>query len=139
MALGAETAKALAEARCRDAALLLENGACSSAYYLAGYAVELALKVLIAKQFVADVIPDKQFVLSVHSHKLAELLKLAGLQATFDESAKGSPALQANWLTVTQWSEASRYVIVEEYQAAELISAIIDPDTGVFQWLKSHW
>lgn len=49
------------------------------------------------------------------------------------------PALQANWLTVTQWSEASRYVIVEEYQAVELISAITDPDTGVFQWLKSHW
>ncbi len=48
----------LAAAKCEDATLLLAHARFSSAYYLAGYALELALKACIAKQFAAEVIPD---------------------------------------------------------------------------------
>jgi HEPN domain-containing protein len=40
----------LSRLRIRDAKILLKNGAHESAYYLAGYAVECALKACIAKQ-----------------------------------------------------------------------------------------
>jgi hypothetical protein len=61
MALGLKgtNLKALAQAKLDDAILLFDNKRYSNAYYLAGYAIELALKACIAKQFVADTIPDK--------------------------------------------------------------------------------
>ncbi len=43
--------EALAETRLEDSIFLLQAGRSSSAYYLAGYAVELALKACIAKSF----------------------------------------------------------------------------------------
>ena len=52
----------LAEMRLDDAVLLFESGRASSAYYLAGYAVELALKACISKQMQFGVIPDKVFI-----------------------------------------------------------------------------
>jgi hypothetical protein len=52
----------LAELRLMDAVLLHENARYSSAYYLSGYAVELALKACIARQIVQNMIPDRGFV-----------------------------------------------------------------------------
>ena len=41
----------LAEAKARDAHLLLQNERYSNAYYLVGYAVEIGLKAIIAGEF----------------------------------------------------------------------------------------
>ncbi|WP_396593190.1 hypothetical protein [Brevundimonas sp. R86498] len=136
--LSSDIARRLAEERATAALALVEVGSFSSAYYLAGYAVELGLKAIIAKQFVADVIPDKQFVLSIYSHKLADLLKLAGLQTALTQAANEKPTLQENWLTASQWSESSRYAISDEVVAREFVAAVTDPAEGVLQWLKSH-
>jgi HEPN domain-containing protein len=71
--------RAMAQAKLDDAVLLLQNGRFSNAYYLAGYAVELALKACIAAQFVADVIPDKSLVNAIYRHTLKDLVGTAGL------------------------------------------------------------
>jgi hypothetical protein len=51
----------LAEERVRDAEALLNAGQWSGAYYLAGYAVEFALKACIAKLTNQHDFPDKDF------------------------------------------------------------------------------
>src|SRR5213595_801683 len=71
--------EALAEVRPADSFFLLQAERASSAYYLAGYAVELALKACIAKSFQPNAIPDKAFVNKIYSHSLEKLLGLAGL------------------------------------------------------------
>ena len=58
--------------------MLLQAGRYSAAYYLAGYAIELGIKARIASVFQADMIPEKSFVNAVYSHKLDDLVGLAG-------------------------------------------------------------
>lgn len=122
-----------------DALFLFQNNRCSSAYYLVGYAVELALKACIAKQFQQDAIPDKAFVNAVYVHKLDTLLGLAGLKQEFDAAIKVDPTLGAYWAIASNWSEESRYGMWEPFEAGSLVQAICDKDHGVFQWVKKHW
>lgn len=56
----------LAQVRLDDALLLAHAGRSSSAYYLAGYAVELALKACISKLFQPNVIPDKGLIDAIY-------------------------------------------------------------------------
>jgi len=51
--------KRIAELRVADAAYLLRGNRYAAAYYLAGYAIECALKACIARQFRGSNIPDK--------------------------------------------------------------------------------
>ena len=53
----------LAEERIAEAKILLDAGKWSGAYYLAGYAVECALKACIAKMTKSEDFPDKDFPL----------------------------------------------------------------------------
>jgi hypothetical protein len=128
----------LAELRLNDALFLFQNGRASSAYYLAGYAIELAFKVVIAKGFHSGVIPDKSHVNAIYTHNLVELLNVSGLRPEFDEAVKSDPRLSVCWGIVCNWSEISRYDIHDAVTAGTLIAAINDPN-GVFQWLKKHW
>lgn len=134
MSLSSATARLLADQRLSDAELLLANDRFASAYYVAGYAVELAIKVIIANGFAAGVIPDKQLVQNTYSHDLEKLIGLSGLNLI-----AAAPEVRANWLTTVQWSETSRYAMIEADRASNLLTAIADAETGVFQWLKSHW
>ena len=63
----------LAQIRLEDALFLFAANRSSSAYYLAGYAVELALKACIAKLIQPNVIPDKAFINAIYTHKLDSL------------------------------------------------------------------
>ena len=129
----------LADTRLGDATLLFDAGRYSAAYYLAGYAVELAIKACIAGVFRADVIPDKSFVNAVYSHKLDELLGLAGLKQQFQSDASTNPALAAAWGVASKWNETSRYEMRDQFAAASMIQAIGDLNDGVLQWLKKYW
>lgn len=53
--------QALAEARVADARALLNAKRFDAAYYLAGYAIECALKACIAKRTRRHDFPDKEF------------------------------------------------------------------------------
>src|SRR5437016_6427794 len=131
--------EALAEVRLADSFFLLQAGRASSAYYLAGYAVELALKACIAKTFQPNAIPDKAFVNEIYSHSLEKLLGLAGLLPAFTTDSKANPLLAAAWGVASKWTETSRYLLWDAISADSLVGAVGDPKHGVFQWVKRHW
>ncbi len=129
----------LAQVRLDDAILLLQANRSSSAYYLAGYAVELALKACISKLMQPNVIPDKTFINAIHTHKLDSLLSTAGLRPQFDTDTRADPQFAAYWAIVNNWSEESRYEFWDPISAATLLQAVHEPNHGVFQWVKKHW
>jgi hypothetical protein len=129
----------LAQVRLDDAILLLQNNRSSSAYYLGGYAVELALKACISKLFQPNVIPDKAFVDAVYTHKLDNLLSTAGLSVKFKADCTADHLLAAYWGVASQWRETSRYEMWDPMSAAALLQAIHEPSHGVFQWVKQQW
>lgn len=131
--------EALSDVRIREATLLYQAQHYSGAYYLAGYAIELAIKACIAKHIRSGFIPDRSFVNHIYQHKLDELIGLAGLKEALNDDIKRDPQLGGNWGIACDWSEESRYSAWDAVNAAALISAIGDPVHGVLQWLKKHY
>jgi hypothetical protein len=113
----------LARVRLRESKLLLAANAPDGAYYLAGYAVECALKACIAKRTQRHDFPEKQSVLDSHSHDFKKLLERAGLKAIHD-SAMDQPQFANYWKTVAEWKPVSRYENHSKQMAEELINAI---------------
>ena len=128
----------LAEEKLADAKHLLADGRWANAYYLAGYAVELALKACIAKTFKAETIPDKALVNATYSHNFTNLVGTAELTADLN-NRKMAQAFEINWGVVVQWSEESRYESRGEQEAKDLIAAIEDATDGVLVWIKAYW
>lgn len=129
----------LAQVRLDDAMLLHQSGRASSAYYLAGYAVELSLKACIAKLVQAQVIPDKAFITAIYTHKLDSLLSTAGLLPQFKAATVADPQFGAAWAIASKWTEESRYEIWDPMSSATMITAVAEPSHGVFRWVKQHW
>lgn len=130
----------LARIRRQEARALVRAKMPAGAYYLAGYAVECALKARIAKATRRHDFPEKERVNQSHVHKLTDLLKLTGLQTAFDQAAKASPALERNWAIVKDWTETSRYDgTISMRKARELYRAVTARRTGVLQWLRQNW
>jgi hypothetical protein len=135
MATTREVFRELARYRLAEAKVLPEREHSSGAYYLAGYAVECALKAVIAAQFQANEIPDKRLVNSVYTHDLSDLLRISGLQAELEAGRE----VVKNWNLVKTWSESARYATFDEAAAAVMLDAIGDDDRGLFQWLTNRW
>lgn len=89
----------LTRLRLRDARVLLAGGNNEGACYLAGLAVECALKSAIARKTQRhDFPPEPKFVRDkVYIHDLNTLLEAAGLNSTLDTAVVGNTALKANW------------------------------------------
>jgi hypothetical protein len=109
------------------------------AYYLAGYAVECALKAAIAKLTNQHDWPEKTFVNECHTHNILSLVRLAGLEAARAADAVANPAIAQNWLIVKDWSERSRYERHSQIKAQKMIDAVTDPVSGVLPWIKVRW
>jgi hypothetical protein len=77
---GSEKSASTHEVRLREARGLIDLQMYDGAYYLAGYAVECALKTCIAKGTRRHEFPEKQKVISSHTHDLWDLVKLAKLK-----------------------------------------------------------
>ena len=132
--------QAHAAEKLEEAEALLAAGKWSGANYLAGYAVELALKACVIKKLMAtDAFPDKNFSQKCYVHDLADLIKLVGLQTALDAAIAADPLLRTSWETVEKWSEAKRYERADETEARTLIRAISDPAHGVLSWVKTYW
>lgn len=126
--------------RIREAQLLLDHRANNGAYYLAGYSVECAIKVCICHKVQACDFPNKKLAQDSHSHRLTELIKVAGLQDALVHYEKAYPLFMLNWLSVKDWTETSRYdVNIGRVKAADLVAAITDQEPGVLPWLKKFW
>jgi hypothetical protein len=109
------------------------------AYYLAGYAVECALKAAVAKLNNQHDWPEKQFVTECYTHNILALVRLAGQEAARTADAANNPALAQNWLIVKDWSERSRYERHSHAKAQMMIAAVTDNVNGVLPWIKVRW
>jgi HEPN domain-containing protein len=130
----------LAELRLEESKALLAAGFPDGAYYLAGYAVECALKACIAKRTRQHDFPDKTLVIESHTHVLKELLRLAEVKGDWDAEMAANPALRGNWILLQTWSETSRYEKGRTaQQAADLIDAIENAKGGMLPWVRQRW
>jgi hypothetical protein len=129
----------LAKDRILDAKALLAARRWAGAYYLAGYAVECALKACIAKLMKSEEFPDKNFAEKCWTHDIEKLLVLSGLKAARDADSQADADLSANWGIVKDWSESSRYARTTKAEAQALYDAITDAKHGVLSWIKSRW
>ncbi len=120
--------------RMTEAKLLLDQKDWDGAYYLAGYAVEFALKIRIISQLMkSDSFPDKKLAENFYKHDLTVLRKAAGL----DDETDQDTAVSSAWKIVKGWSEQSRYEIgTTEKKATDLYDAIAK---GVLPWIKARW
>ncbi len=109
------------------------------AYYLAGYAVECALKACIAKGIKRHDFPDRGKVNDSHTHNLKDLMRLANLEVARLEQARNSVAFRNNWDLVQQWSEQSRYQRHARVVAQALVEAVTDSKHGLITWIKRYW
>ena len=130
----------LSRLRIREGRILLRAGGFQGAYYLAGYAVECALKACIARQFQRHDIPDRKLVNDVYTHDMDKLLDLAGLRAALQQEARARAPLQTNWNVVKDWKETARYnPDITAQEARDLYSACIARRNGVLPWLRNRW
>ena len=131
----------LADVRIAEAAALLRRRPPmpDGAYYLAGYAVECALKACVAKLVREHDFPDKQMATDSHTHSITVLVRVAGLDAAQKADADANAALRDNWNVVKDWSERSRYERHSQEKAKRLYVAITDPTNGVLPWIKARW
>jgi HEPN domain-containing protein len=132
----------LAERYLVDAKSLLDDHRWSSAYYLAGYAVECGLKACVLVRLAAfpEVIFDtKRFSELCWTHDVLELVKHAGLEPTRVADAAANPLFHKNWLVVRDWSEKSRYQTTSHQKAKKLYAAIADQPNGVMSWIRARW
>jgi len=129
----------IAEVRLRESKALLAAGFSVGAYYLAGYAIECALKACIAKRTQEHDFPEKESR-NYYSHDLEELLGFAKLRIELDQSLRANAAMKTNWIIVQDWSEESRYDGHKtDQEAAELLKAIEDQAGGLLPWLRQRW
>ena len=131
--------QSLARIRLAEATVLLGSGHPDGAYYLAGYAVECALKACIARGIQRHEFPDRKSVDASHTHNLRDLIKVANLELARSEEAKLHPNFRNNWDVVQQWSERSRYRRNDPALSQALVKAIGDSKHGVMAWIKRHW
>lgn len=132
--------QALADVRLEEAKHLLDAGKWDGAYYLAGYALELALKVCIIKRLMeTDAFPERKFTDRCYTHSVVELLALAGLRAKWDAAASANAKLKDYWDECKEWNEGARYQRLSEAHARTLYQAISDPTDGVLTWIKQQW
>jgi HEPN domain-containing protein len=130
--------QAVAETRVKDALLLYQQRRFAGVYYLAGYAIECALKACIAKRTKRHDFPDKELAQAVYTHDLTQLLKHAGLGQQLQLEFRNDRILEVRWGVVKDWNEKSRYESHGRSEARSLLEAVADGG-GVFACLKKYW
>lgn len=132
----------LAQRRILDAKILLDAGSWSAAYYLAGYAVECALKACILTYLETNLgvlFEDRKYLEKCWTHDPEVLLIAADLMTERDADKAANSVRAKNWLTVKDWREVARYQEKIEPEARALYEAITDPTDGVLPWIKARW
>lgn len=129
----------LARIRVREARSLVDASLFDGAYYLAGYAVECALKACIAKKTQEYDFPDKALANKAHTHNLAQLVGVAGLAQELDTKIEEDEVFAVNWAIIKDWSEEARYGRHSESKVRDFYRAVADRRRGVLAWLKDHW
>ena len=115
----------LARTRLEDARVLLENARFAGSYYVAGYAIECALKACIAKKTQQyDFPPDRKEVEKIYVHDIKKLMGAAGLRSELDGNMDSDGTFSDNWAVVKDWDEHSRYDTIEPKRSEEHTSEL---------------
>jgi len=128
--------KALSRLRRREAQLLFEARLYDGAAYLAGYAVELALKARICRVLDLTEYPDTgEMRRTFATHDLNQLLKLAGLERKLETSGSS---------LVEMWPSVARSLPERRYQAAGTtteaeVRGILNAVDEVRRWITKYW
>ena len=113
--------------RARDAKILLDAKRYVGAYYLIGYAVECALKAVIAKRTRRHEFPEKERVNASWTHNFDNLFEKAAL-----EKEPMSKQTKTYLATVKKWKPDSRYEPKKSRnEAKDLFEAVIHSHNGV--------
>jgi hypothetical protein len=133
--------RSLAQDRVMDADALIKGGRWSFAYYVAGYAVECALKSCLLARMVHTgwVFQEKAKIDECLTHDFGKLINLAGLTPELNAQLASNPIFVGNWGTTTQWKVTDRYSSKTEAQARALFAAITDDPDGVLKWIMNYW
>ncbi len=130
----------LVDIRIEESKILLNNKKSQGAYYLAGYALECAIKACISKQVKEFDFPNKKLAEKSHKHDLFDLIGVAGLKQKLNENEEQDQDFKLNWAVVKDWSVESRYDHnINQKKAEDIYNAITEENSGVLQWLKIHW
>jgi hypothetical protein len=135
----------MATERILDADALIAAGRWAFAYYVAGYAVECALKSSVLARMIVTgaVFEEKKSAPNYRTHDFGDLIVAAGLKAELDarlaHSAAVGDAFVTNWGVVTQWNETSRYEAKTQLESASLYGAITNNPDGVLLWIQNYW
>ena len=128
----------LALQRLADAQALFDAKRYAGSYYLAGYAIECALKARIARQTKQHDFPPRDAA-KHYTHDITKLLDSSGLAAKFKAEADNNPNFRANWTLVKDWTEEARYQTRRRLEAEALLTAVTDSQSGVLRWLRKYW
>jgi hypothetical protein len=132
--------KKLAFDRLQDAQILFAGRRYAAAYYMAGYAVECAIKVQIAARFLRHTVPTRQLFHGIYQHDLKELLAAAGLTEALKADSKADAALLRNWEIVKGWTVDTRYDPHRRFaEARDMLDAVAHPVNGVLSWIQRYW
>lgn len=117
----------------------------SFAYYVAGYAVECALKSCLLARMIHTgwVFQEKAKIADCLTHDFDDLVQLAGmgdlLNQKLKESASGNQEFVKNWNIVLQWEVTDRYQMRRQPEAIALFDAITAQPDGVLPWIRKYW
>ena len=137
--------QALSELRLNEAKALFSAGFPEGAYYLAGYAVECALKACIAKRTQEHDFPDKKLADKTYTHDLERLIDAAELSNSFKKDKTSNSRLDMEGEYVRRWSEQCRYELLagsedDRRKAAWLmIFSVESVGGGVLPWIRQFW
>lgn len=116
--------RTIARARLQDARVLLRRNRFDDAYYLCGYAVELALKARLCRAVRWRGFPEtpQEFkgLQSIKTHDLEVLLRLSGVESRI------KTRYLAEWSVVLDWDPEKRYRstgTATRQQATDMIAA----------------
>lgn len=112
----------IARARLKDSEVLFRQGRYDGAFYLCGYALELALKARICRTLKWPGFPstrkDFESLTSLKTHDLDVLLKLSGLES------KIQTHYAAEWTVVAAWEPELRYQAIGTINQAKVAGLI---------------
>jgi hypothetical protein len=136
----ASVLKTLALERLQEAECLIENGHFGGAYYIGGYAIELALKAVVCKKLDIEIF-DKETVprhitKSFMIHDLSDLIILAGMTSELEEKCQIDGSFQISWSLVSDWSEQRRYEVACQAEKAKIFVFSLKL---VIEWLQKNW
>ena len=138
--------KSLADERISEAEILSANAKHEGVFYLAGYAIEFALKVVICERLDAEIFDksldgsqryiSQKALNAFMTHNLKDLLTLSGLRRQLEKDKKNNDDLVAAWSEVANWSEERRY----DFGCTERAACDFLNDSKILlAWIRQYW